>query len=803
MAQFPATASITLALFLATTSTSLVSAAPIGGIRVKPVCAENEQKVHWQLINESMSGRSIYYKRSDSRTSPREVRLQANKVLVVSLAPKRNEKNAVLRLSVKVGTSWHHGLFRGRSLEKCGAFRPVTLPTTIATPTKSPMPLSTSSPTPLPTTTASATPSRTQVPSSMPTVTATPTANGPVVSRTAPLVVSVATLDRAIFDSAVENGKTVLRLKTNVSFTRSGFVVIEPNLVIDLNGFTLSFNSANAPGASGVYAYRYASPEKWGIDVKSFPEVTSIARANGMNLTVRNGEIRWLGSSATNSPGSYPTGILATAEAGTITVENVRISAGGTDGWCVYANYTGLTIRDSWCENSSLATENRHQLPGSVRAGNKVIAERNVIIGGNSGFIVGPDSIVRENIIRQSGFATNGYGVHTYRIGGTTISRNLILPTNGRGIMYNGGLDSNGNVLSINNQAFDNFVVARESPNAEFGDNLNAPCFRMRYDATANTIHDNICFAFGGGTYAGATGIYLSNTPSTAPLASRINFFYDNLLVAFLVGDPQSASVPFRRYANGITFELQGQPGNLAKDRLANNVIVTNSYGIRVSGADGPGFQHFVENTTIRQGDGELVKQLLDTGFNDPRFAFSYPVTNRYVTAGSTSSLRRESLEELKSLVSGKSSNWASRPFTPLHTAYYQGSELWLLGTNFPHGGDLRAQDIFIENPVQGPTRIVSAHQLFAIVRRSGTPLQNTTFQILNNGVIVSEVTSDSTGKATLPVLDFEFQRAATEPAFRRITSPASSLRVMGGTIQLSLPSVRNSVTNPVTLDFP
>ena len=74
-----------------------------------------------------------------------------------------------------------------------------------------------------------------------------------------------------------------------------------------------------------------------------------------------------------------------------------------------------------------------------------IIASGNVLVGGNSGFDVGNNSQITGNLISQSNFATNGYGLFDFGSSifcSPTISFSRSGPHGGPGVIINGATRS-------------------------------------------------------------------------------------------------------------------------------------------------------------------------------------------------------------------------------------------------------------------------------------------------------------------------------------------------------------------------
>src|SRR5262249_20641365 len=110
----------------------------------------------------------------------------------------------------------------------------------------------------------------------------------------------------------------------------------------------------------------------------------------------------------------------------------------------------------------------------------------------------GSQVTITHNTIKQRALVTNGYGIAINALQNFTITRNVITPVNGRGILIDGwnhGVSENGEIAH-------NYVVAFERPNLEYGyDELETTALRVRSYAGAQRnlyVHDNSFYAYTG-----------------------------------------------------------------------------------------------------------------------------------------------------------------------------------------------------------------------------------------------------------------------------------------------------------------
>ena len=169
------------------------------------------------------------------------------------------------------------------------------------------------------------------------------------------------------------------------------------------------------------------------------------------------------------------------------------------------------------------------------------------------------------------------------------------------------------------------------------------PALRVRYDASGINFHDNKCLVIGGTDLTGASGAYLSND------ASMRNTIQNNEFYAILRGDTST-----RKYANGITFERQGNENGNAADVITNNTFAGNNYLIRLAGYDGGCYQDSIKNNDLMWISGDDAYTWFASAIDNSKYNYSYPSTNNYVTPSVLASLKDNIKSQIVSLVSGQ-----------------------------------------------------------------------------------------------------------------------------------------------------
>lgn len=330
----------------------------------------------------------------------------------------------------------------------------------------------------------------------------------------------------------------------------NGVYLANKNIVLDLNGHTIYFGSDNSAKRRGVVLYI-----SW-----SDTEIVIPGAATPTGCVIKNGRIVHEGTGA-NSAGVY--GFRSSG----VRLENVEVVVNGNDSAAVYFGVNAATLVNNVLVSTSQGSANRHSGPACVRATGAITATGNVLIGGNSGFNVGNGSVINRNVIAHNSHVTNGYGAWLYRLKNVQVIDNLILPVQGRGILWNAG---EGHLTK------GNVILHRDLPNKEFGDKLNATAIRSRYDVTNCVYEENTSLGIGGGAYCGASGLYLTNAPPKPG-----NRFSRNDLTTLLVGDYDK-----EHYAQGITLEGQGPDST---DEISANTFRSNHLFVRLEGYDGYG----------------------------------------------------------------------------------------------------------------------------------------------------------------------------------------------------------------------
>lgn len=565
------------------------------------------------------------------------------------------------------------------------------------------------------------------------------------------------------------------RFETDFSAPGIAVFVMEDNITIDLNGHTITFGTSNRDGTIGIYPFRSRSKAKLGSDDQNYSR-TAQGGTGGHGTVLKNGRVVWGGTS-----GSWATPIGGMYAQSPLTIENMYLETGGQDAACVHTNWADINIHDTYCINHSTSTENRHAGPASIKTSGTVVAYNNIVVGGNSAIVCGSNSEIYNNVLRHSGFATNGYGVWLYRNDGVKAYNNIIAPSNGRGILYNAG---------TNHEAWDNLVVAHERPNAEYGTGLNPPALRIRYDAENIRFHDNKCLAIGGGEYTSGSGAYLSTDGGLR------NYVYDNEFRVILVGNPS-----IDHYANAITFESQGEPGNLARDIIEDNFFGSNNYLIRVAGWDGGGFQEAVRNCTLAWIGGDETYNWFIEALNDSKYNFQYAASNDYVTSSALQQIKNEIKNEIQALVGGQPNDRNRHTFYAGYDEY--DTDVTIIDSHLMDQVTMEPSDVYMETTAGSSIQIKIGHSLYAVAKdANGNNITNKTITVNDNSGLTYTSKTDGSGKVRLELIEYVLHKSENESSINKIIRNGHIASIVGiGTVALPI-NVKNNEGNPYILIF-
>lgn len=550
------------------------------------------------------------------------------------------------------------------------------------------------------------------------------------------------TVDAAYISANQQQGALVFsranstyRFTADYSAAGTAIFVTADDIAIDLNGRTITFGTSNRNGTIGIYPFARRSATTLGSDDANYSFTTQTG-SGGRNLTVRNGRVIWGGTT-----GTWAAAIGGMYSAGQQTIDNMYLVSGGMDGSCVRFSWCPITITNTLCINNSRTTENRHMGPATIYSSVNVNASNNIMIGGNSAITCGPNSVIHSNILRHSGFATNGYGVWLYEMTGTRVYSNVIVPTNGRGILYNAGQ---------NNLAYDNLMVSHEKPNAEFGESLNAPGLRIRYGANNNEFRNNWCLAIGGDSVTGGSAAYFSDQ------GGMRNMVHHNVFSAILTGTNSDT-----KYANAVTFEFQGGRTSFANDDVRDNVFASNHYLVRLTGWDGGCYQNEIARNELRWVTQNATYDSLVARISDTRYRFAYPSANTYVTPTRRDSVVTAVNAEVRRMIYDKSMVGGRYTF---YTGYWTADAMiTMIDTKPGPGVGMTASDAYVASANANTADIRIGHSITIQARDTlGRPLTWQKVVVTDNTGERDTFNLDSAGRGRLILIDRVLHKTGT-----------------------------------------
>ena len=463
----------------------------------------------------------------------------------------------------------------------------------------------------------------------------------------------------------------------------------------------------------------------------------------------------------------------------------------GKDGALVWFASASFTVKNTYGVNYANSTNNRHALPGSIKGGT-ITVYNNIIIGGNNAVVGTANSNVYQNLLRQSGFVTNGYSAHYYRVNGCSTYYNLMIPTNGRGIMHNAG---------ENHVSYGNVICVLEEPNSEFGSGLNPPAIRMRYDADNNKFYNNTCLGIAGitgysqvDTLTSTSPVYLSNNTGMK------NYIYNNRLWAIHTG-----GTAINRYANAITFEGHGATSDsLAQDSIYNNDFRSNQWIVRVAGWDGACYQNQIINNSFNWISGDSAYSWFADSVDNFNHIRPNLSNNDYATQAVYDSIVAAFKTDLDSMIVGVSDNVGSR--NTFHTNYYiNNGYITVLDSDLGDGVSMsNTSDVTPSSDnTGGILELRIGHSLWVNAKDS-----------LNNNIVSETITvSDSTGTtftgttnasgiARLELIDHQFDKANGNNTVTKAARTSHQANIDGyDSVELSLED-EGTEGSPKVLNF-
>jgi len=539
-------------------------------------------------------------------------------------------------------------------------------------------------------------------------------------------------------------------LQTDVTTPGTAFYVTKRNVKFDLNGHTIFYNSSGQANSYGVVLYNPFT----NTEIPTQPGWQTCT-----NFECYDGRIECLVA------GDRCYAVMGRHSENTLW-NNLELLSRGKDSFCLWFHWPiDTTFTNNYCECISNETFNRHSGPGVVMC-NKLTARYNVIRGGNSAFVAGSNSIIEDNVCRHSGFATNGYGGWFYRNANVQFRNNIVIPSNGRGILANAG----------DNHIFeDNVILHLESPNAEFGSGLNPPAIRTRYEARNVIYRNNTSLGIGGanGALTSASSIYLTNYDNQ----DNPSIFTNNHCTVILTGTPSGS-----RYAQPLTMEAHGTKSGVvqpSQDVIDNNVFRSNETMIRTGGWDGIAFQERpMIGNEFQWVDGDTARidfiDALDAKLTELEAKL---LPDRFSQA---QALVQEAIEQINSLITNVPLQ-SIRQFW--WTAYAEA------GTNLSFAsitGSVFGADVNPETTNQlalrtFPVSLRVGGQYEYQLLDDATPVANAVATAVNDQGDTYSLTSNNNGFVSVPIIEYALDKPiGTGQPFSKVNRSQTTLTVTG-----------------------
>lgn len=560
--------------------------------------------------------------------------------------------------------------------------------------------------------------------------------------------------------------KYVYTLPSSIRFAGTGIYATQNYIRINLNGHIIYFGGNND---TGNYPYGDTAGVVIGSNTGLFTELSGVSIPGPGTVSAPSG-CEVIGGTIVGEGNAlcqhgirhYANGCL---------VNNMRIDVDGIDSAAIFTHYGGtLTVSNSVLTCRGTDTLNRHDSPANIWSRNtdSLTVSGCVMVGGMAGVTPRMNGVVSGNVIAQACFQTDGYGVVFYWDGtsadggnGCTVTNNLIVPLNGRGVLNGRGK---------NNSVTNNVMLALERKNREFGAALNATAIRCRYSADLNTFTGNTCLSIGAASsdpsnLTGASGLYLTDTGSNMAGGTAVNTFTGNSFTTILIG-----ATSLNHYAVPITLEGQGVYASdsvaprPASDVMANNVCRSNLYQISTNAYDGVSNQatpitgnsfYYVDGATaVDDWYAAALAKLTAISMHTNRYAvYQTALAGHFVS----------------SLIGGVGLN-ANRKFWKIqqdNTAPATGEYLTHVNSTYGSGVDpdtwaqIAAKTGTVRN-LRGRLVVVK------LVNSSAVPYANTTFTIqtsFGDSISYYQLKTDASGVVSLPVIESGIDKASISSA--------------------------------------
>lgn len=248
-----------------------------------------------------------------------------------------------------------------------------------------------------------------------------------------------------------------------------------------------------------------ATPSPWNLPPHLRAAIAEKKGGNPARISIRNGSI------VQGNGDSYSASAVFAMSTDGIRIDHITASVSGADSNILELTYTnGPVVTGCRLEGRQDRITERMRIFAAVKLGfaaGAVRVEDNAIAGPmHAGIVLTRRGTVNDpvrivsNTIEHAALATDGYGIIVCNARHFEISRNVVRPVNGRGLM----LDTFSRGVSEDGQVHDNVIEAREVPNLEYDANsLEAVAMTVRVFATGAVR--NVTFT--NNTFSSRTGV--------------------------------------------------------------------------------------------------------------------------------------------------------------------------------------------------------------------------------------------------------------------------------------------------------
>jgi hypothetical protein len=372
----------------------------------------------------------------------------------------------------------------------------------------------------------------------------------------------------------LNQGGTTYVLKENVTAAGYAFAITAPDVTLDLNGFTATYNN------DGTVQENAEQKAFGALAAQGVQGVRCGYATRGANAKIFNGTIKQGGGGG--AYGSVPIQARCAEIAG-VEIDYVGKQVSGIEGEIGKAHHNVITDRGT-------EMSNRHQGVQAINGGadvhhNLIRRVRQRGINGQSG------AKVYRNEIYVDSCATNSFGMMFYKSKDCVVTENRVF---GGGYLAIGIGTVSAGVANI--QISKNFIhlqsTAPDNRWAEYGDQSGAYCVRVTWGGDNIEYADNVMIskARDGGM---ARGVWFCPDLDIKDVSFRRNYIR-------VLADNDKSGI-----WGAIVISGKNDPA-VRPGLFEDNTVISNFCNVRLGEDYGAGVNaHFVNNTFIREGQRE------------------------------------------------------------------------------------------------------------------------------------------------------------------------------------------------------